>query len=99
MESTSIINGNGLTKDLSVDQQIINKLIEHGVTQNVVIDDGAEQKILDALNESGIEKVFVDEEGALVIEYNEADKNFVGTSDDQDKENYATVDYTEKTDE
>jgi hypothetical protein len=50
-------------------EEIYAKLKTYGIVEEIKIDDGAEELILNALNQEDIDKVFIDAEGALVIEY------------------------------
>ena len=52
-----------------IDEQIREKLLSFGVTTPVEIEEEAKQYILTALNNPDIDKVYVDSEGGLCIEY------------------------------
>jgi hypothetical protein len=60
---------NELPEDLDINVKIIQLLAKHGIKENIKIDDGAEKMVLSALENEFIEKVWVDEEGGLCIEY------------------------------
>ena len=52
-------------------EQVYSILRTYGINEQIAIDDGAEELLINALNQEGIEAVFIDEEGALVIDYGE----------------------------
>lgn len=50
-------------------KQIYQLLRSYGVHEKILIDNEAEDALLFALSENDIERVYVDEEGALMITY------------------------------
>ena len=58
-----------MTKE--IDEQIAAKLSEYGIVDYPEIEKEGKEMVLTALSQDDIWRVFVDEEGALVIEYNE----------------------------
>ena len=56
------------TQQPTIKQQIRARLEHFGVTETVYIEKEVEEIILNALNADDVERVFVDEEGGLVIE-------------------------------
>ncbi len=52
-----------------IDKEIREVLLSYGVTTPVEIEEEAKPYILNALTSSDIDKVYVDEEGGLCIEY------------------------------
>lgn len=55
----------------TIDEQIAAKLSEYGIVDYPEIEKEGKEMVLTALSQDDIWRVFVDEEGALVIEYNE----------------------------
>lgn len=55
----------------TIDEQISAKLSEYGIVDYPEIEPEGKEMVLTALSQDDIWRVFVDEEGALVIEYNE----------------------------
>jgi len=55
----------------TVDEQIAAKLSEYGIVDYPKIDSEGKEMVLTALSQDDIYRVFVDEDGALVVEYGE----------------------------
>ena len=54
---------------MTLKEEIYDILKTYNITEEIIIDDGAEELIINALKQEGIESVFIDEEGGLVIDY------------------------------
>ena len=79
---------NDNNEEFNIDLKIIELLAKYGVTQTVKIDEGSEMVIYQALTKEDIDKVYVDEEGGLCIEY-------YGFQDNQGPAINGTVDIVE----
>ncbi len=60
-----------MINELTIDDQIAAKLSEYGIVDFPPIEPQAKDMVLSALSQSDIYRVFLDEEGALVVEYND----------------------------
>ena len=58
-----------MTKE--IDKQIAAKLTKYGIVDYPTIDPEGKEGVLQALSADDIYRVFIDEDGALVIEYND----------------------------
>jgi hypothetical protein len=56
------------TQEPTIKQQIRARLEHFGITESVYIEKEVEEIILNALNADDVERVYLDEEGGLVIE-------------------------------
>jgi hypothetical protein len=50
-------------------EDVYAKLKTYGIVEEIKIDDGAEELLLNALNQEDIESIFIEDDGTLVIEY------------------------------
>jgi len=57
--------------ELTTGERIKTHLLFHGITENVIIDKEAEDHILLLLESDALEKVSIDEDGSLLIEFKE----------------------------
>jgi hypothetical protein len=55
----------------TIDEQIAAKLSKYGIVDYPTIDPEGKEMVLTALSQDDIYRVFVDEEGALIVEYSE----------------------------
>jgi Trk K+ transport system NAD-binding subunit len=52
-------------------EQIYQRLESFGITEQIDIEDEAAEMILNALTSDDLAEVFIDEDGALIVEFNE----------------------------
>ena len=60
-----------MINELTIDDQIAAKLSEYGIVDYPEIELEGKEMVLEALLQDDVYRVFVDKEGALVIEYGE----------------------------
>jgi hypothetical protein len=60
-----------MNTELSIDEQIAIKLSKYGIADYPGIEQEDKEVVLTALSQDDIWRVFIDKDGALVIEYNE----------------------------
>ena len=54
-----------------IKEQIYSELAKYGITERIDIEDEAADMILNALHSKDLAEVFLEDDGALVIEFNE----------------------------
>jgi hypothetical protein len=55
----------------TIKEQIYAELLKHGITERIVIDDEAAEFLLNALTDENLAEVKLDDEGALIVEFND----------------------------
>jgi hypothetical protein len=55
----------------TIKEQIYTELAKHGITERIVIDDEAAEFLLNALTDENLAEVKLDDEGALIVEFND----------------------------
>lgn len=60
-----------MSQELTTIEKIRSLLLSYGITDNILIEEEAESMILNALEKDNVFDVRIDEEGGLVIEFDE----------------------------
>jgi len=55
----------------AIKEQIYVELAKHGITERIVIDDEAAEFLLNALKDEQLAEVKLDDEGGLIVEFND----------------------------
>jgi hypothetical protein len=71
----TVILRNDNDREWTTLEKIRVELVKRGITQKVDIEEEAEELILNTLMRDDIDKVYVEEDGALIIEYLEENPN------------------------